>query len=84
MSNTTARGNASSAGTPAGWVEPELATLTHDRFSDPDWLYERKFDGERCLAYTARRPGQPADPQPPAGGQHLPGTRRGARGPGDT
>jgi DNA ligase D-like protein (predicted ligase) len=31
-------------------VEPELATLTHDRFSGPDWLYERKFDGERCLA----------------------------------
>lgn len=27
------------------------ATL-HDRpFSDPDWIYERKLDGERCLAY---------------------------------
>ncbi len=35
------------------WVEPELATLTNDRFSDPSWLYERKFDGERCLAYRA-------------------------------
>ncbi len=34
-----------------GWVEPELATLTHDKFSDPGWIYERKFDGERCLAY---------------------------------
>jgi bifunctional non-homologous end joining protein LigD len=34
------------------WLEPELATLTPDRFSDPDWLYERKFDGERCLAYA--------------------------------
>jgi bifunctional non-homologous end joining protein LigD len=33
------------------WLEPELATLTSDRFSDPAWLYERKFDGERCLAY---------------------------------
>jgi len=33
------------------WVEPELATLTRDRFSDPAWIYERKFDGERCLAY---------------------------------
>jgi bifunctional non-homologous end joining protein LigD len=33
------------------WLEPELATLTQDRFSDPAWLYERKFDGERCLAY---------------------------------
>jgi bifunctional non-homologous end joining protein LigD len=34
------------------WLEPELATLTQDRFSDPAWLYERKFDGERCLAYS--------------------------------
>jgi bifunctional non-homologous end joining protein LigD len=33
------------------WVDPELATLTRDRFSDPVWIYERKFDGERCLAY---------------------------------
>ncbi|MGO8958632.1 MAG: non-homologous end-joining DNA ligase [Streptosporangiaceae bacterium] len=40
----------SASGQPA-WVEPELATLTQDRFSDPAWLYERKFDGERCLAY---------------------------------
>jgi DNA ligase D-like protein (predicted ligase) len=32
-------------------VEPELATLTRDRFSSDEWLYERKFDGERCLAY---------------------------------
>jgi DNA ligase D-like protein (predicted ligase) len=28
-----------------------LATLTDRRFSDPEWLYERKLDGERCLAY---------------------------------
>ncbi len=27
-----------------------LATLTHAPFSDPDWLYERKLDGERILA----------------------------------
>jgi len=33
------------------WFEPELATLTRDRFSDPAWMYERKFDGERCLTY---------------------------------
>ena len=32
-------------------VEPMKAVL-HDRpFSDPDWIYERKLDGERCLAY---------------------------------
>ena len=30
---------------------PMLATLTHDYFSDPDWMFERKFDGERCLAW---------------------------------
>jgi bifunctional non-homologous end joining protein LigD len=35
------------------WLEPELATLTQDRFSDPAWLFERKFDGERCLAFRA-------------------------------
>ena len=35
------------------WFEPELATLTKDRFSDPAWIFERKFDGERCLAFRA-------------------------------
>ena len=29
-----------------------LATLTDRRFSDPNWLYERKLDGERCLAFS--------------------------------
>jgi DNA ligase D-like protein (predicted ligase) len=38
---------------PGGWLDPELATLTRDRFFDPAWVYERKFDGERCLAYRA-------------------------------
>lgn len=32
-----------------------LATLTVDRFSDPDWIYERKLDGERCLAFEGNR-----------------------------
>ena len=47
------------AGPPGGpgaqpdWLEPELATLTQDRFSDSGWLFERKFDGERCLAYRS-------------------------------
>ena len=36
-----------------GWLEPQLATLTKERFSDPAWLYERKLDGERCLAYVS-------------------------------
>jgi bifunctional non-homologous end joining protein LigD len=33
------------------WQSPTLATLTEDRFSDPDWIFERKLDGVRCLAY---------------------------------
>jgi bifunctional non-homologous end joining protein LigD len=33
------------------WLEPELATLTRDRFSGPGWLFERKLDGERCLSF---------------------------------
>jgi DNA ligase D-like protein (predicted ligase) len=34
------------------WAYPMLATLTDRRFSDPDWLFERKLDGERCLAFA--------------------------------
>jgi bifunctional non-homologous end joining protein LigD len=33
------------------WLEPMAATLTHERFSGDDWLFERKFDGIRLLAY---------------------------------
>jgi bifunctional non-homologous end joining protein LigD len=33
------------------WVDPMLATLTKDRFSDPEWIFERKLDGERCITY---------------------------------
>ncbi|MGC9318013.1 MAG: DNA ligase D [Armatimonadota bacterium] len=33
------------------WIEPMLATLTDRRFSDPEWVFERKLDGERCIAY---------------------------------
>lgn len=28
-----------------------LATLTDRRFSDAGWIFERKLDGERCLAF---------------------------------
>ncbi|MFP4310974.1 MAG: non-homologous end-joining DNA ligase [Nitriliruptoraceae bacterium] len=35
------------------WLDPMLATLTDERFSDPDWLFERKLDGERVLAYRS-------------------------------
>lgn len=30
-------------------AQPMLATLTDDRFSSADWIYERKLDGERCV-----------------------------------
>ena len=33
------------------WTAPMLATLTEKRFSDPDWIFERKLDGERVLAF---------------------------------
>ena len=49
------------AASPAGpgqpdWMDPELATLTRDRFSDPAWIFERKLDGERCLAFRSGGP----------------------------
>lgn len=30
--------------------EPALATLSHERFWADGWVYERKLDGQRCLA----------------------------------
>ena len=33
------------------WLDPMAATLTQERFSGPEWLFERKFDGIRLLAY---------------------------------
>ena len=34
------------------WVDPMLAVLTSERFSDPAWLFEPKLDGIRCLAFV--------------------------------
>ena len=34
------------------WVEPMKATLVHEAFSDPEWLFEPKLDGARCLAFV--------------------------------
>jgi len=34
------------------WTAPMLAYLEHDLFFDKNWFYERKFDGERCLAFV--------------------------------
>src|SRR3954449_2295063 len=33
-----------------GIPEAALATLSHDRFWEPGWVYERKLDGQRVLA----------------------------------
>jgi ATP-dependent DNA ligase len=33
------------------WIIPMAATLTQDRFSAPEWIFERKLDGIRVLAY---------------------------------
>jgi ATP-dependent DNA ligase len=33
------------------WLVPMAATLTQERFSGPEWIFERKFDGIRLLAY---------------------------------
>src|SRR5438874_1796285 len=33
------------------WIEPMAATLTQQRFTGPEWIFERKFDGIRLLAF---------------------------------
>src|SRR5262245_20822221 len=33
------------------WLEPMAATLTRDRFTGPEWIFERKLDGIRLLAF---------------------------------
>jgi ATP-dependent DNA ligase len=37
------------------WLEPMAATLTEERFTGPEWIFERKFDGIRLLAYKQGR-----------------------------
>ena len=37
------------------WIAPMLATLTNERFSRAGWLFEPKWDGERCLAFRRGR-----------------------------
>jgi len=37
------------------WIAPMLATLTDERFSRAGWLFEPKWDGERCLAFRGAR-----------------------------
>lgn len=35
------------------WIAPMLATLTQTHFSADGWIFERKLDGERCLAFCS-------------------------------
>jgi bifunctional non-homologous end joining protein LigD len=37
------------------WMEPMAATLTQERFTGPEWIFERKFDGIRLLAFKQGR-----------------------------
>jgi ATP-dependent DNA ligase len=33
------------------WIQPMAATRTQERFTGPEWIFERKFDGIRLLAF---------------------------------
>ncbi|HET7698267.1 MAG TPA: RNA ligase family protein [Vicinamibacterales bacterium] len=33
------------------WLEPMAATLTQERFTGPEWIFERKYDGIRLIAF---------------------------------
>jgi ATP-dependent DNA ligase len=35
------------------WLVPMAATLTEQRFTGPGWIFERKFDGIRLLAFKS-------------------------------
>jgi bifunctional non-homologous end joining protein LigD len=37
------------------WLEPMAATLTQERFTGPEWTFERKLDGIRVIAYKRGR-----------------------------
>src|SRR5258708_13572674 len=37
---------------PPEWIQPMEATLTQERFAGPEWIFERKFDGIRLVAYN--------------------------------
>ncbi|MFW6218913.1 MAG: non-homologous end-joining DNA ligase [Bacteroidota bacterium] len=35
-------------------ISPMLAKLTHNYFSDKDWIFERKWDGERAILFIKK------------------------------
>ena len=42
--------------------QPALATLSHERFWEDGWVYERKLDGQRCLAVRTAQGGPTVAP----------------------
>jgi DNA ligase D-like protein (predicted ligase) len=36
------------------WLVPMAATLTQERFTGPEWVFERKYDGIRLLSFKKR------------------------------
>jgi bifunctional non-homologous end joining protein LigD len=48
-------GPAAPAATFPDWIVPMAATLTQERFTGPEWLFERKLDGIRLLAFKRGR-----------------------------
>ena len=41
-------------GPPPRGSQAMKATLTQERFSDPDWIFERKLDGIRAISVRRR------------------------------
>ena len=66
------------------------AVLTDERFSDPDWIFERKLDGIRCIAIrdggrrAAALAQRPVAERPLSGDRRGAGRRRSARGSSST
>ena len=61
-----------------GFKTPMLATLTKEYFDDPEWIYERKLDGMRCLILKQKgkielrsRKGKPLNPAFPVLMEHI-------------
>ena len=63
------------------WLEPMAATLTQERFTGPEWMFERKLDGIRLLAFKhgARRPAALAQPAAAAPARRRRGDRANCR-----
>jgi ATP-dependent DNA ligase len=54
------------------WLEPMAATLTRERFTGPEWVFERKLDGIRLLAFKEGSKVRTTSALGPALAWHLP------------